>query len=137
MFHSRRSFVPTNSMLEAGLWTIKWVLEALHDLWIRRVILEISSQVIWEALSTPWLYPNLSLEISKLLRLMHNFDHCQSLLVPTLVNVTAEDIAVSVTKDRLYQSYIARGGPCWLAHTIRFQSVGTVSGKGIYSLKTR
>lgn len=108
--------------MEAGLSTFKWSLEALHDLKVKRVIIETSSRVIWDAISSPRRYPNLSLEISKLFRLMHSFDQCQVVLVPFNVNGIAEDIAVSVTRDRLYQSYIARGGPSWLSTTIRSQA---------------
>lgn len=44
IFHSRRTFAPINSKLMAELSTFKWAAEALHDLRVKRVCFEISSQ---------------------------------------------------------------------------------------------
>lgn len=124
LFHSRRAFAPVFTEIEAGLATFEWSLKAAHDLKVKKISLEISSPILWEALSIPDRFPNLGFEISKSLRLMHDFDQCQLSLVPSVVNIIAEDIAVSVTRDHRYQSYIATGGPSWLSSMINLQAAG-------------
>ncbi|XP_048611532.1 uncharacterized protein LOC125585866 [Brassica napus] len=126
VFHSRGAFAPTNSKLLAGLSTFKWAVEALLDLRVKRVCFEISSSETWKALTSPWLFPNLSLDISRILRLMHNFDLCQIMVVSDQTNFVATEIASSVTKDGRYQSYIATGGPRWLSSNIRSEAAGIV-----------
>ncbi|KAF3515831.1 hypothetical protein DY000_02059540 [Brassica cretica] len=90
MEHSRRSFTWVSSNLEADLTSLCWSAKDLHTLHRNRVIMEISSAHTLEALNNPQWFPGL----------------------------VAEKIAVSVTKDGRFQSYIARGGPSWLNDTI-------------------
>lgn len=122
VFHSRRAFAPINSKISAELSTLKWSVEALHDLRVKKVCLELSSQDTWNAINSPSLFPSLAVDISRILRSLHNFDQCQMLLIPAEANSIAEMIALSVTKDRRYQSYIAQGGPHWLSSTIRSEA---------------
>lgn len=103
LFHSRRAFAPGISRLEAGLISLKWSVDALQDLRVKRVILELSSVEVVGAINSLQIFPHLSFFVSGILRLLHNFDHCQVVLVPGEINVIATDIAISVTKDRHFQ----------------------------------
>lgn len=118
LIHSRRASSPTNSALKTGLSSLLWASEALHDLRFKKVIFEISSPTVWRAINEPRSFPEMALQLSLTLCSLHKFDHCQVLLVSEDINTIAVEIASSVTKDRRYQSYIARGGPSWLAPAI-------------------
>ncbi|KAH0869601.1 hypothetical protein HID58_076623 [Brassica napus] len=50
---------------------------------------------------------------------LHQFDHCQVMLVSEGINSIALEIASSVIAGQRYQSYIARGGTSWLSPAIR------------------
>ena len=115
LFHSRRAFPLAPSAFEASLYSLGWAVSALLDLRVKRVILEISSPQTLDVLLNPQSYPNAALVISHILRSMHSFDQCQLLDVSLGVNSLAVEIATSVTKDRRFQSFVAKGGPLWLS----------------------
>ncbi|XP_013739286.1 uncharacterized protein LOC106442103 [Brassica napus] len=119
VFHSRRAFAPRGASMEAELMSIRWVLEAMHDLRIRKIIVETSSDTLWEAITCPHNFPHLTVELSRIIRALYQFDQCHIELVSAGTNDIAVEIATSVTKDRRYQSYIANGGPGWLSSSIR------------------
>ncbi|KAG2314600.1 hypothetical protein Bca52824_017722 [Brassica carinata] len=98
LFHSRRAFAPVDTLVEAELRSLKWAVEALHDLRVKRVIVEISSPTLEEAIFSP-----------------HR--------LPKDVNIIATEIATSFTMGHRYQSYVAKGGPSWLSSHIRAQAV--------------
>ncbi|KAL0838037.1 hypothetical protein Bca101_089927 [Brassica carinata] len=101
-----------------------WSLEALRDLHITKVILEVSSVEAWKALISPEKFPNVSYVLSRLRRIANDFEHFQVLLSPPDINSVALSISLSVTKDRRYQSYLARGGPSWLSSYLRSEASG-------------
>ncbi|KAH0909993.1 hypothetical protein HID58_033314 [Brassica napus] len=115
LFHSRRAFPAAASTLEADLYTLGWAVNALHDLHFQRVIIEISSPRVLEALFNPAVVPTMALGISRILRSLKSFAQCQLLDAPVEVNSMAVEIASSVTRDRRLQSYVAKGGPSWLS----------------------
>ncbi|KAF3611192.1 hypothetical protein DY000_02048876 [Brassica cretica] len=93
-------------------------MEALHDIHIKRVIFEVSSDPLMEAVFSP---PNplpLSYGISRILRSLHHFDHCQVISRSREANFIAVQVAESVTRDQRSQSYMAAGGPSWLSSSI-------------------
>ncbi|KAF3594373.1 hypothetical protein DY000_02024908 [Brassica cretica] len=77
LFHSRRAFPAAASTLEADLYTLGWAVNALHDLHIHQVILEISSPRVLEFLFYPSVAPTMALGISRILRSLNSFDQCQ------------------------------------------------------------
>ncbi|CAN6990298.1 unnamed protein product [Brassica rapa subsp. trilocularis] len=101
-----------------------WSLEALRDLHITKVILEVSSAEAWQALISPEKFPNVSDALSRLRRIANDFEHFQVVRSPPGINSVALSIARSVTKDRRYQSYLARGGPSWLASYLHSEALG-------------
>lgn len=121
IFHSRSAFASTYTADEAELNSLRWVVEALYDLRVKKVIIEISSSTLWEAIFTPHRLPNLAFEISRIARALHLFDFVHLELVDENINNIAVAIASSFTRDRRYQSYVANGGPRWLSSAIRSQ----------------
>ncbi|KAF2534620.1 hypothetical protein F2Q70_00029446 [Brassica cretica] len=118
MEHSRRSFTGVSSNLEAVLTSLCWLAKDLHTLHWNRVIMEISSAHTLEALNNPQWFPCLSNTIERTRQALNCFQNCYVEVVNVTTNRGAEKIAVSVTKDGRFQSYIARGGPSWLNDTI-------------------
>ncbi|XP_048615823.1 uncharacterized protein LOC125588497 [Brassica napus] len=110
IFHSRRAFAPIRSSLEASLTSLMWVVEALQDLRVGKVVVELSSAMVWKAISSPHNFPHLAFEISIIIRSSYQFDQCHIEMVYEDTNNIAVEIATSVTKDRRYKSYIANGG---------------------------
>ncbi|KAG2323092.1 hypothetical protein Bca52824_016305 [Brassica carinata] len=97
-------------------------MEALHDLHVTKVILEVSSVEAWKALLSPETFPNVSYVLSRMRRIANEFDQFQVLLAPSSSNSIALAIALSVTKDRRYHSYLAQGGPHWLSSALRSEA---------------
>ncbi|CAG7862859.1 unnamed protein product, partial [Brassica rapa] len=84
-----------------------------------KVILEISSSQALEALEKPHTAHHLSNVIAHTSALLKKIHACQVEVVDDNANRVAKEIAVSVTKDGRLQSYVARGGPTWLANIIQ------------------
>ncbi|KAF3581626.1 hypothetical protein DY000_02035364 [Brassica cretica] len=84
--HSRRSYSAYRSATEAGLNALFWAVEAVKNMRMNKVILEVSSPEVYEMLTNP--------------------RHSSRRL--------AAEIALSVTRDTRLQSYVAHGGPTWL-----------------------
>ena len=123
LVHSRSALLPVSSSFEAGLCTLLRACTDMHNLHFKKVIFEISSPLVLDAINNPRLYPNVPILLSSTLRSLHQFDYCQVLLVPEGVNSVAFEIAASVTAGLRYQSYIASGGPSWLSPVIRNQAM--------------
>lgn len=115
LFHSRCAFSPKISSLEAELHTLWLAVEALHDIHVKRVIFEVSFYTNLEALFSPMTYPQLSQGISRILRSLNSSDLCQVIIVPVDANSIDVQVASSVTRDRRYHSYMAKGTQNWLS----------------------
>ncbi|KAF3556885.1 hypothetical protein F2Q69_00015644 [Brassica cretica] len=118
MEHSRRSLAGVSSNSEADLTTICWAAKDRHTLHRNIVLIEISSAQALEALNNPHWFPGLSNTIEHTRQALSCFQNCYAEVVNVATNRVAQKIAVSVTKDRRFQSYIACGGPSWLTDTI-------------------
>lgn len=133
LFHSRRAFCPTTSPLEAELNSLWWAVEAMHDIHVKRVIVEVSSDMVMKTLFSPLLYPHLSQGISRILRSMNSFDQSLVTNAPKEANSIALQVASSVTRDQRFQSYMANGGPNWLSSSITAEAVNARSTSTILS----
>lgn len=91
----------------------------------KKVIIEFSSTTSWEGLSSPLSFPNLTHEISRILRSLNAFDLCQIVVSHVEVNAIATKFSVSVTKYRTFQSYMSRCGPTWLSSLLRAEATGS------------
>ena len=123
LVHSRSALLPMSSSFEAGLCTLLRACTDMHNLHFKKVIFEISSPLVLDAINNTQLFPNVPILLSSTLRSLHQFDYCQVVLVPEGVNSLAFEIAASVTTGLRYQSYIANGGPSWLSPAIRNQAL--------------
>lgn len=110
LLHGRRSFSEIPSDFEAELLGFVWDVESFRVFSYPRIIFESSSQRAIEAIMSPHQAPGFR-------QIINNIKYTlQSFIDWKLVSVLdAMEIAISVTKDHHYQSYISRDGPFWLS----------------------
>lgn len=118
LFHSRRSYSKIASRFEADLLSLLWAVESLSNLRQNKIIFEISSQKVVEAMRYPHRYPLFRHLISDIRRFLDAFEFSVIVNSATECNRVANEIATSFTRDHRYQSYVAREGPLWLREII-------------------
>ncbi|XP_048599635.1 uncharacterized protein LOC125579819 [Brassica napus] len=114
MMHSRRSFSSIPTKLEAELLSFTWAIDCLSDLRCDRVVFESSSYLAGEAILMPEKFLGYQDLLGYICFKLTNFNLWNISYVHLEGNRCAHEIALSVTRDHRYQSYIARGGPFWL-----------------------
>ncbi|CAN7101106.1 unnamed protein product [Brassica rapa subsp. narinosa] len=124
--HSRRAFFGHTSNIEAELQSLLWSIRALIDLTIKWVIIESSLTQVREALLKPHEYPEWRHLIDTISVLLNEFDGVSLEHVVASRNRIANSIALSVTRDHRYQSYVATGGPTWLSSLLREEELNLV-----------
>ncbi|WZZ14205.1 hypothetical protein YC2023_107294 [Brassica napus] len=97
--HSRRAFPGIHSEHQASLVAFGWAAEAMVDLKIDRVFMEVSSGNIQQILSQPSSYPYLSEWVQKTHNALIRLETCCLCTVPMTCNYVALEIAGSVTRD--------------------------------------
>lgn len=125
--HSRRSYSHVSSSLEAELLGFYWAAESISTMRYEKVVFESTSYLAGEAILKPGNFPQwLSLieairEKLSLLRLW------SISYVNRGANRCADAIALSVTRDQRYASYIATDCPGWLLPIVREDESGIFS----------
>ncbi|KAF3534342.1 hypothetical protein DY000_02038285 [Brassica cretica] len=114
MMHSRRSFSTIPTKLEAELLSFTWAIDCLSDLRCDRVVIESSSYLAGEAILRPGKFLGYQDLLGYICFKLTNFSLWNISYVHLEGNRCPHEIALSVTRDHRYQSYIARGGPFWL-----------------------
>lgn len=123
LYHSRRSFSGISSLLQAKLVAIQWAAEAMCDLKLKNVILESAEVEVKNAMAHPLLYLGNYTDCSYALATIHSMVGGSLQFVSVSCNTLATAIAISVTRDRRHQTYVARQGPCWLSAQIRQEAL--------------
>ncbi|XP_013595181.1 PREDICTED: uncharacterized protein LOC106303466 [Brassica oleracea var. oleracea] len=120
--HSRRSFsfVFTREIVE--LWALHWAIESMVSMGHDKIVFESSClqarACILKQDTNRGPLELVGMIFDLLQRLQHwSLEH----VVPTR-NIVAQKIAISVTAERRYQSYIATGGPAWLEDLIDLEA---------------
>ncbi|CAF2296349.1 unnamed protein product, partial [Brassica napus] len=90
-------------------------------------IIEISSPQALEALNNPYRFPGLSHLIECTRQALSCFQSCLVEVVNVFANRVADQIAVSITNDGRWSSFIAHGCPSWLNDTIFAEAVNSPS----------
>lgn len=111
-------------LILADMLALVWSTEALFDLKIKKVSIEISSSrlpAIMSMTSIPWNLHHLS---RRVLRALECFEEVHLALVHQGSNTIADCIAGSSLQQRHHQSYLARSGPCWLNSQIHRDTMG-------------
>lgn len=84
----------------------------------QNIIFEASFEQAREALISPEIFPWLESSSSSIFRLLSGMGTWSFAHVKESRNIPATLIAGSVTKDNHTQSYVSRGGPCWLQRVL-------------------
>ncbi|CAN6860469.1 unnamed protein product [Brassica oleracea] len=100
--HSRRSYSGVKSFLEAEFLATFWAIEAVKNLRLNSVILEVSSKEVYELITNSLRGPQNCLVLNNLCALLHTAGNYH-------ITVTSEVVA-SVTRDLRLHSYVASGG---------------------------
>ncbi|KAH0853636.1 hypothetical protein HID58_093008, partial [Brassica napus] len=114
LLHSRRAFANVSSLQQANVMALHWAAEAMSDLKFKKVVL--NSQLL--RLKRQWIIHFFVLPVSHALSAIYSIRDAKISYVTSSCNLIANLIAVSVTRDQRYQSYVARNGPAWLATQI-------------------
>nr|VDC93315.1 unnamed protein product [Brassica oleracea] len=121
LMHSRRSYSMVQSREEAELYAILWAVESMQTLRLDNIIFETFFTHARCCLYR-WDGQVCALESYRILNIINSKLQLISAwsldYVLPASNSIASRIAVSVTSNHLYQSYIARNGPSWLHQTI-------------------
>lgn len=78
-----------------------------------------------EAILNPTLAPLFCQIINSIKEALQSFMEWRLASIPPSSNRAATEIALTVTKDHWYQSYIARDGPFWLSDLLSESSRAT------------
>ena len=99
-----------------------WAVECMHNTHHVNVIFEASSEQLHNVLSEPFHhleFPGVVQSINQLLNGINGWSLNHALQER---NEAAATIAVSVTRDRRYQSYMAQHEPAWLHHLLALEA---------------
>lgn len=118
LFHSRRAFSGVSSSVHADLLALSWLVAAMSDLKMKKVIFEFPSITAGFALEHPLTHPTSYYSCHQVLRIINSIPGSSLHLIPITCNSPAIQIATSVTRDHRYHSYVARLGPNWLAASL-------------------
>lgn len=122
--HSRRSYSVVTSPLEAELLCFYWAVESLSTMRYEKVVFESTSYLAGEAILNPENFPHLSGLIGAIREKLSLLRLWSIAYVHKEANRCADAIALSVTRDHRYTSYIAKDGPGWLLPMILEDAVG-------------
>ncbi|KAL0887179.1 hypothetical protein Bca101_011162 [Brassica carinata] len=122
IMHRRRAYSFMRYKTEADLWSLYWAVECMQNTRQTNIIFEASSGKMRDVLCRPYHFS----EVSGIVKAINNqlnkigtwsLDHA----LPAR-NEVASAIAVSVTRDRRYQSYIAHNAPVWLQSLLTLEA---------------
>lgn len=123
LMHSRRSFSNVDNPLGADLCSLLWSIKAMRDLRVNKIIFESSSAILRESFLNPLLHPQAWPMVSNIHHALEGFAEWRVEHVVPESNKVASLIAVSVTSEHRYQSYVASGGPSWLQTLLEREAV--------------
>lgn len=108
LLHSRRSFSAISTKIEAELLSFSWAIDCLSDLRFGKVVFESSSYLAGEAILRPEMFLGFQDLLAHIRDKLSGFRLWNISYAQFQGNRCAHEIALSVTRDHRYQSYIAR-----------------------------
>ncbi|XP_020869117.1 uncharacterized protein LOC110225009 [Arabidopsis lyrata subsp. lyrata] len=118
VFHAREMFLQASNRIAAELRGILWMLHSLHDLHLDNIEVWSDCSAAIEAIIDSSNWPRYHSYLDRIHRLLPNFGKVVFKTSSQKANAVARDIAMSVTRDGRFRSYLARGGPSWLLSRI-------------------
>lgn len=122
LLHSRRAFSNVESKKSAELMAMQWAVSDMVSTRQQKIIFESSCVLARQALTAPdvcaeWRHLRMDIQLRLSALQDWSFQYCDH---PE--NSIAQEIAVSVTSGRRFQSYISLGGPTWLLQRIESEA---------------
>lgn len=115
LLHSRKCFSNCVSLDDAKRQTFVWAIESMVSHKVYKVIFASDAVKLIKALERPQAWPSFSFQVSKIKPWLSRISFWKLEVEDASTNVGALRIALSVTRERRIQSYVARGPPSWLA----------------------
>ena len=109
--HSRKAFSNIQSLEEARLKTIMWVVESMTSFHYNKMVF---FKEIFSAVQKPYQWPAFGFQAEEVKRKLMLMDSYQRRCITVEKNRGATFIAQSVTRQRRVRSYVARDHPKWL-----------------------
>ncbi|WZY67782.1 hypothetical protein YC2023_000022 [Brassica napus] len=122
IMHSRRSYSFMRSKAEADLWAMLWAVECMHNTHQVNVIFEASSEQLHNVLCEPLHHLEFTGVVQSINQLLNGINGWSLDHALQERNEAAAAIAVSVTRDRRYQSYMAQHEPAWLHQLLSLEA---------------
>lgn len=120
--HARDAFTSSPDRLTAELRVLIWVLQSLRDLYVQEVVIGSDFGALVDALKRPLEWPKYRWLVQQVVGLTGAFSMVCFEIETVSSNFVAREIAKSVLRNGLFQSYLALGGPSWLQDRIRRES---------------
>ncbi|CAH2079673.1 unnamed protein product, partial [Thlaspi arvense] len=122
IFHAKDAFTRSPNRLIAELRCMVWSLQSITDLRFTDVIISSDLQPAIDAIYRPLEWPRYRALTTLFRNLSYGFERCSFEVNNPKSNFLAREIAKSVSRQGLFQSYLASGGPSWLQDHIRYEA---------------
>lgn len=116
LLHGRRSFAGIFCKLDAFMESWLWAIECLKTLHFNQIIFASEDHDMINTINKPSAWPSLRFYSYQILPKLNEFADWKAQYHSHHHIKGAKLIAVSIIKEDFYQSYIAKGHPCWLNH---------------------
>ncbi|KAG2331620.1 hypothetical protein Bca52824_002800 [Brassica carinata] len=123
LLHSRRSFVGIATLEEAKEKALAWTLECMVAHKFDKLIIAGEDAVLLKVLERPKAWPSFTSTYQKLENFLCKFCCWKIKVESRSSNRCAFLIAESASRDRWYQSYVAKGAPLWILSLLRSEKV--------------
>ncbi|KAG2245087.1 hypothetical protein Bca52824_093071 [Brassica carinata] len=114
LMHSRRVFTGLNNLKELKLQVIMWAIESMASHKLNRVIFAFDDDMIVEAIMRPKAWPSFKAIGADIMFSLRKIEWWRLVKEAQNRNRGAFLIAISVTRNRRTQSYVAAGSSFWL-----------------------
>ncbi|KAF2555380.1 hypothetical protein F2Q68_00015002 [Brassica cretica] len=120
--HAREAFTSSPDKLTAELRVLIWILQSMQDLQVQEVVIGSDHCDLVEAIKRPNDWPRYRWLLHQVTALTREFPLVCFEIESSASNHVAREIAKSVMRNSMFQSYLALGGPSWLHDRIRQES---------------
>ncbi|KAG2311336.1 hypothetical protein Bca52824_022893 [Brassica carinata] len=129
ILHSRRAFGNVGSYLDAKFLSLMWATESMRSHHVEKVVFEVEFGDLFGAVTKPKAWSAFRYQGNELRKVLAGFKEWDFMVVTSRVNRCAHAIAKSVTTEKRYLSYVARGNPQWLNDLFEADKLGLGRGQ--------
>ena len=123
LHHAREALTFSPNRLTAELRCLEWALRNMKDLAYQDIVIGSDSHDLIDAVMQPLKWPRFRILLQKIKSLCATFSSVAFETESIGSNKIVREIAKSVLRDGMFQSYLALGGPAWLHHLINREAI--------------